>query len=127
MAVSKSGRPGEPTPAPETRTSESKPAAPEAFAPTLRRKGDSHEELTQPGGAGFPPDELEIVGQKVGDFVITERLGVGGMGVVYAAIQPEIGKAVAIKVLRQDVARDPAQAQRLVAEAKALARIQHRG
>ncbi len=64
---------------------------------------------------------------KVGDYLVTERLGEGGMGLVYAAIQPVIGKAVAIKVLRPEAAKDPEQAQRLVSEASLLARLHHRG
>jgi DNA-binding transcriptional LysR family regulator/tRNA A-37 threonylcarbamoyl transferase component Bud32 len=78
-----------------------------------------------PAASGNEPDPL--LNARVGDYVITERLGAGGTGLVYAAIQPQIGKAVAIKVLRPEVARDPQQDQRLITEASLLARLRHRG
>jgi serine/threonine protein kinase len=68
-----------------------------------------------------------LLNQRAGDYIITERLGYGGMGIVYSAIHPVIGKAVAIKVLRPEFAKDPDQARRLFDEASAIARIQHRG
>lgn len=71
------------------------------------------------------PDPL--IGQRVGDYVILEQVGSGGMGVVYAGMQPIISKPVAIKVLRPELARDPAQAERLFSEARAVAQIRHRG
>ncbi len=71
--------------------------------------------------------EDPLLNQRAGDYIITERLGVGGMGIVYSALHPVIGKAVAIKVLRPEFARDPEQAKSLFDEASAIARIQHRG
>ncbi len=53
-------------------------------------------------------------------YVIKRRLGAGGMGVVYLATDPELGRDVAIKVLRSD-----AHADRLRREAQALARLNH--
>ncbi|HZA13098.1 MAG TPA: serine/threonine-protein kinase, partial [Myxococcaceae bacterium] len=68
-----------------------------------------------------------LLGRQLGDYVIRERLGQGGMGIVYAGEQPVIGKRVAIKVLRPEIARDPEQVQRLLAEARAVNAIRHRG
>ncbi len=68
-----------------------------------------------------------ILGARLGDYVVKERLGQGGMGIVYAGEQPLIGKRVAIKVLRPEIARDPEQVQRLLAEARAVNAIRHRG
>ncbi len=68
-----------------------------------------------------------LLGSKVGDYEILERIGEGGMGIVYRGIQPLIQKRVAIKVLRPDVAADPVQEQRLVEEAVAVNAISHRG
>lgn len=68
-----------------------------------------------------------VLGQQLGDFIIRERLGQGGMGIVYAGEQPIIGKRVAIKVLRPEIARDPEQIQRLLSEARAVNSIRHRG
>jgi serine/threonine-protein kinase len=68
-----------------------------------------------------------LIGRQLGDYLIGERLGQGGMGIVYAGEQPLIGKRVAIKVLRPEIARDPEQVQRLLAEARAVNAIRHRG
>lgn len=68
-----------------------------------------------------------LIGQTLGDYVIRERLGQGGMGLVYKGEQPMIGKRVAIKVLRPEIARDPEQVQRLLSEARAVNSIRHRG
>ncbi|MBX5484446.1 MAG: protein kinase, partial [Myxococcaceae bacterium] len=68
-----------------------------------------------------------LIGQQLGDYIIRERLGQGGMGLVYSGEQPIIGKKVAIKVLRPEIARDPEQVQRLLAEARAVNAIRHRG
>jgi tetratricopeptide (TPR) repeat protein len=61
------------------------------------------------------------VGTRVGRFEVGRRLGAGGMGAVYEARDPELSRAVAIKVLR-DRGGD---AMRLLREAQALARISH--
>src|SRR5262245_1885993 len=61
----------------------------------------------------------------VGRFVVVETLGAGGMGVVYAAYDPELDRKVALKLLRRR-ARDASDAHvQLVAEAQAMARINH--
>lgn len=68
-----------------------------------------------------------LVGLQLGEYTIEKRLGIGGMGVVYGGVQPVISKRVAIKVLLPDLANDPQQAQRLIAEAQAVNAIRHRG
>src|SRR5262245_11853738 len=68
------------------------------------------------------------VGARVGPYEIRERLGAGGMGVVYAAYHPELDRRVALKLLRADVAvgvsHDELRA-RLLREAQAMARLSH--
>ncbi|MCK6501280.1 MAG: serine/threonine protein kinase, partial [Nitrospira sp.] len=54
-----------------------------------------------------------------------EMLGQGGMGMVYKARQRALDRLVALKVLPQDAARDPAFAERFQREARALARLSH--
>ncbi len=68
-----------------------------------------------------------LVGQKLQEYVIEERIGSGGMGNVYRAVQPMIGKHVAIKVLRGDVVTDPRDMERLLDEARVVNSIKHRG
>ena len=70
-------------------------------------------------------DSLENA--KLGEYVIRKRIGSGGMGIVYEGEQPLIGKRVAVKVLRAEFAEDPVQMQRLLAEARAVNAIRHRG
>ncbi|WP_375760841.1 serine/threonine-protein kinase [Corallococcus exercitus] len=67
-----------------------------------------------------------LLGAKLGEFVIQERIGAGGMGVVYRAEHPIIGKQAAIKVLRAEL-MSPEQEQRLVVEARSVNAIQHPG
>ena len=65
-------------------------------------------------------------GTKVGRYLIGDRLGMGGMGVVYSARDPDLDRDVAIKVLRSEFARsNPDAAQRIAREAQAMARISH--
>jgi tetratricopeptide (TPR) repeat protein len=62
----------------------------------------------------------------VGPYVLLERLGEGGMGVVYRAHDPRLAREVAIKLLRADLGRPGAQSRaRLVREARAMAHIAH--
>jgi hypothetical protein len=67
-------------------------------------------------------------GDKIGRFVVLETLGVGGMGVVVAAYDPELDRKVALKLLRPDVAPSEgtsAARARLLREAKAMAKLRH--
>ena len=61
--------------------------------------------------------------QRIGRYTLLDRLGQGGMGVVYAAYDPELDRRVAIKLLLESLA-GPA-AQRLQREAQAMARVAH--
>ena len=66
-------------------------------------------------------DEL-TPGTALGRYLVERRLGAGAMGVVYAARDPELDRAVAIKLVRPERA---AEQHRLVREAQALARLAH--
>jgi tetratricopeptide (TPR) repeat protein len=65
----------------------------------------------------------EIV--KIGRYEVVERLGAGGMGVVYSARDPELGRSVALKLLTPHPHDDDRRRQRLLGEARALARLSH--
>ena len=67
-------------------------------------------------------------GARVGRFRIVERLGEGGMGVVFSAYDPDLDRRVALKILRADVPAEGSASsgrQRLLREARALARLRH--
>jgi eukaryotic-like serine/threonine-protein kinase len=83
--------------------------------------------LNAPLWATDPSIKDPLIGTSVCGYVIKGRLGQGGMGIVYEGEQPMIGKRVAIKVLRAEIAQDPEQVQRLVSEARAVNAVGHRG
>jgi hypothetical protein len=64
-------------------------------------------------------------GQQLGHFRIERPLGAGGMGEVYLATDLALDRPVAIKVLPDDLARDPKRRDRMVREARAQARVSH--
>src|SRR5512145_2464822 len=67
-----------------------------------------------------------MVGRTVGKYRIVERLGRGGMGTVYKALDETLDREVAIKVLNPDLA-DVELMKRFRAEAVTLARLNHPG
>jgi hypothetical protein len=65
-------------------------------------------------------------GMRLGErYRLEERLGAGGMGEVWRAVDELLGRPVAVKAMLPSVARDPDFARRFVAEAKAMARVNH--
>ncbi len=62
---------------------------------------------------------------KVGRYVILERIGSGGLGVVYAAYDPELERKVAIKILKVSPKAQPQRQRRLMREAQVLAKLAH--
>src|SRR5262249_33201850 len=66
-------------------------------------------------------------GTAIGRYIIGERLGAGGMGVVYAATDSELHRRVAVKLVRSDHADhlDTQGRERLMREARVLARLSH--
>src|SRR5881227_1353321 len=78
------------------------------------------------GGPAFDPDrEGALIGADVGGYVVEGELGRGGMGVVYAATHPMIGKRVAIKVIKPSLSNNPATVERFVQEARSVNQIGH--
>ncbi len=76
---------------------------------------------TEPGTRRPVAGSELVAGARIGRFVLTRHLGDGGMGTVHEARDPELGRAVAIKLLR-DQRADPT---RLLREAQALATLSH--
>jgi serine/threonine protein kinase len=67
----------------------------------------------------------DLTGTRLGQYEIVERLGGGGMAVVYRAVQQPLGREVALKALSQELFTDDGFVKRFETEAKTLAKLDH--
>ena len=103
----------------EAQTVSETPSAGRAFAATAY---DADRPPPPAPEAGIDP----LVGKHIDHFEIRGVLGEGGMGRVYLGHDLSLDRPVALKLLRRELAQNPALTKRLVDEARAQARLQHR-
>ncbi|GHC75603.1 protein kinase domain-containing protein [Streptomyces flavofungini] len=95
------------------------------MAQTQRAQGPSDPEASGGGMSDVP--EMWGNGGLVGDgrYRLTRRLGRGGMAEVFAAEDVRLGRTVAVKLLRSDLAEDPVSKARFTREAQSVAGLNH--
>src|SRR5678816_1577216 len=66
-------------------------------------------------------------GANLSHYTLVEKIGEGGMGVVYKALDNRLHRHVALKILRPELTIDPERQQRFLREARAAAAVSHPG
>lgn len=80
----------------------------------------------RPAGAPAAKDSPCPPPERLGQYLIKEKLGQGSMGIVYRAIQENLNRVVAVKVSSYGSVWSAAAAKRIATECEAIARLQHR-
>jgi protein kinase-like protein len=81
--------------------------------------------VADPGLLADSPADAPLTGKRIGPYEVREEVGRGGMGVVYAAEDARLGRAVALKMLPPAYSRDPVARERLAREARAAGALSH--
>lgn len=118
----------------QTRPSRNQLGPQSLVCAVCKRPSQTEGELFCPhdGAILIDPSELPnaqidpLIGRRIESFAIVARLGEGGMGTVYRALQIGMDREVALKILRSDLAHDGKVVARFHQEARAAARLSHR-
>ncbi|MBE7453481.1 MAG: protein kinase [Kofleriaceae bacterium] len=94
-----------------------------ALSPTVPGDGRAEARGSEPRR---PLEPVVAVGDTIDRYVVLRRVGAGGMGVVFAAYDPQLDRKVALKLLRTGIGLGQGEARaRLVREAQAIAQLSH--
>jgi len=106
-------------------STESKPAAPSGLPSGTPGEYVPGDDDTEGQGDGLgPPQGPDEIG-RLGSFQVVKLLGSGGMGSVFQAVDSQLGRFVALKVLRPRLAGSEVARQRFLREARAAAKLEH--
>ena len=88
------------------------------------QRGGSGDDLSSRPPSGPGPATIPLP-EKIGRFLIKQRLGAGACGAVYRAVDPTLDRDVALKVPHPELQQDPNAVERFLREARAAAKLQH--
>ena len=71
------------------------------------------------------PEKPAVAIKKIGKYELQKKIGAGGMGAVYLALDPGLKRSCALKILPPDKAKNPTLVRRFKAEAQAAATLRH--
>ena len=122
-----------PANAPSTSRPDSPTSAPDVTAPppaadplsTQAFQGQTTPDAAGPRAQAAGPASAKQKLTQLGDFRLVNKLGEGGMGAVFKAVQISLDRDAAVKVLHRHLASDPAFVQRFLREARIMARLEH--
>jgi len=100
----------------------------DAFMHLARTAAQHRRTPASPAQSPLLPSEIgleDLSGRTIRGYALGERLGVGGFGVVYRAVQPFVGRDVAIKIILPEYADHPEFIRRFETEAQLVARLEH--
>jgi serine/threonine protein kinase len=96
-----------------------------SFVPESVTERSRVTEATRPRARGSTAGIDPNIGTVIGSYRLLSRIGQGGMSQVYVAEHTRLGRRVAVKVLRSDLARRPTAVTRFLREARIASRIRH--
>src|SRR4051794_20202995 len=79
--------------------------------------------VSKASGEARAPRRLPMIGRMLGHYSVTDKLGEGGMGVVYRAQDTRLDRCVVLKVIRADQLEVPDRRRRFVQEARAASAL----